>query len=64
LIQSTCSGCHTAGGTAYGRGRGYDQMGLSEVLGRVTGRTGQVMPLGRAWSDEDIERLRLLVEGP
>ena len=63
LINRTCSRCHVAGGTGRGGGRGWDQMGYAEVLGRVTGTTGQLMPLGGPrWSDDDIERLRLLVE--
>ena len=38
-------------------------MGYEEVLVGVTGATGQLMPLGGPrWSEDDVERLRLLVE--
>ncbi len=38
-------------------------MGYGEVLGRVTGSTGPLMPQGGPrWSEENIERLRLLSE--
>ena len=63
LIRRSCGGCHRAGSMGYGRSRGWDRMSYAEVLGRVTGTTGQLMPLGGPrWPEEDIERLRLLVE--
>ena len=64
-IEMDCSGCHEAGGTGSSRRLGWDNMSYQLVYLSVKDpwtASGSRMPLqGEYWSNDDIERLRLLV---
>ena len=59
MIQRTCGSCHRAGAVA----PQYDAMGYSTVYNKVkpdfTG-PNRMPKNGPYWSDEDVERIRLL----
>ena len=65
-IERDCAGCHTAGGTGSSRNLGWDNMSYQLVYYSVKDpwtASGSRMPMGGDyWSDEDIERIRLLYE--
>ena len=64
-IEMDCSGCHEAGGTGSSRRLGWNNMSYQLVYLSVKDpwtASGSRMSLqGDYWSEEDIERLRLLV---